>query len=205
MANAMEKFDALLRHEHLLGKRIFEIGRRLAKAYGVLTEGKSATLAREGIPASVFQATGLFVHLIDRFADPVHLRAEEAMVSFAIARGMPPEHAQWMLNQHDQARAYWAAIDVAWRRICFGDPMDRYYAALDFRVLTDGFVVLFDAHAVREEGELYEEAASHFTPDDDDLITDIIEHSGPSDITPYVGIVARAEALLGITPPPEPA
>lgn len=201
-ANALEKFDALLEHEHLLGKRIFEIGRRLAQAYRKLTDGKPPTLERTAISSDVFQASGLFVHLIDRFADQVHLRAEEAMVSFAIARGMPPEHAQWMLNQHDQARAYWAGIDVAWRRICFGDAMDRYYAAIDFSVLTAGFVVLFDAHAVREEGELYQEAASHFSPEDDDLVTNIIEHSGPSDITPYIGMVDRAEKLLGIPPTP---
>ncbi len=202
MATTLEKFDALLEHEHLLGKRIFEIGRRIGKAFALLTDGKPTTLERAAIPADVFQAAGLFVHLIDRFADPVHLRAEEAMVSFAIARGMPPEHAQWMLNQHDQARTYWAAIDIAWRRICFSDAMDRYYGVLDFRALTEGFVVLFEAHAVREEGELYKEAASCFTPDDDDLVTNIIEHSGPSDITPYVGMVERAEKLLGIPPPP---
>lgn len=202
MPAALEKFEALLEHEHLLGKRIFEIGRRVAKAYASLTAAGPAPLDAKTIPANVFQASGLFVHLIDHFADPVHLKAEEAMVSFAIASGMPPAHAQWMLDQHDQARAYWAGIDVAWRRICFGDPMDRYYAALDFRALVDAFVVLFEAHAVREESELYPEAATHFKSADDDLVTNIIQHSGPSDITPYIGMVARAEALLGIPSPP---
>lgn len=202
MATVMEKFNALLVHEHLLGQRIFEIGRRISKAFAALTDGKPATLARSAISPADFQAAGLFVHLIDHFADPVHLRAEEAMVSFAIARGMPPQNAQWMLDQHDQARAYWAAIDVAWRRICLGDAMDCYYAVLDFRRLTEAFVVLFAAHAVREENELYIEAAGHFDSSDDDLVTDIIEHSGPSDITPYVGMVERAEKLLGIPPPP---
>lgn len=113
MATVLEKFDALLEHEHLLGQRIFEIGRRIGKAFSLLTDGKPALIERAAIPPGVFQAAGLFVHLIDHFADPVHLRAEEAMVSYAISRGMPPEHAQWMLNQHDQARAYWAAIDIA--------------------------------------------------------------------------------------------
>jgi hypothetical protein len=82
----LEKFDALLEHEHLLGKRIFEIGRRIGKAFALLTDRKPATLERTAISPDVFQAAGLFVHLIDRFADPVHLRAEEAMVSFAIGR-----------------------------------------------------------------------------------------------------------------------
>jgi hypothetical protein len=39
-------------------------------------------------------------------------------------------------------------------------------------------------------------------PATDELVTDIIGHSGPPDVTPYIGMITRAERLLGITPPP---
>lgn len=142
----------------------------------------------------------MFVHLLNHFADPVHLRAEEQMAEFAVGRGLSPDVVQWMYDQHEMARAYWAAITIAWRRISMSpDDGDRYFALLDFSACTKAFVVLFQAHAVRENGELYDAAAAHFSDADDALITDIISHSGPS-VDPYVGIVERAEALLNIPP-----
>ena len=82
------------------------------------------------------------------------------------------------------------------------DDGDRYYAAMDFRRLTEAFVFLFGAHAIRENTEFYEQASAVIDPATDALVLNIIQHSGPSDITPYIGMVTRAETLLGITPPP---
>src|ERR1019366_10751471 len=135
----------------------------------------------------------------DHFADQVHLRAEEAMIEVAIACGMNAKHGEWVINQHEQARAYWSSLNVAWKRIEDGDPDDRWYALIDFERSIEAFVYLFKAHAVRENFQLYTEAGNFFNDSDDSLVLNIIEHSGPSDITPYIGMVERMEGLLGIS------
>ena len=203
------QFEALLEHEHLLGERIFAIGEAIAEEVSKLTgaapfeqpdRNKWTPPPTADLPNDLRRAIAYFVHLIDHFADPVHLRAEEAMVQVAVACGWDPNEPRWMFDQHDQARAYWTAIDVAWRRTQFGDADDRYYALVDLAALTRAFVYLFKAHAVRENNQLYPNAGRYFSDADDALVLNILQHSGPADITPYVGMVERAEALLGLKP-----
>ena len=200
------QFEALLEHEHMLGERIFAIGGAIADQIGTLIEGKTP-VQRPGdwtspsaitLPENLRRGMAFFVYLIDHFADPVHLRAEESMMEVAVACGMERKKAQWVFDQHDQARAYWAAIDVAWRRVQFGDEDDQLYALTDFAALTRAFVALFKAHAVRENNQLYPMAGSFFSDADDALVLNLIQHSGAADITPYIGMVERAELLLGI-------
>ncbi len=199
-------FEAFFEHEHLLGERIFACGEKIAEALGALTEGKAPPLDQGrwvspppiAIPPNLRTALGFFVHLIDHFADQVHLRAEESMAEVAIARGMDPHRAQWMFDQHAQARAYWQGLDVAWRRIQFGDDDDRFFAVEDFRHGVAGFIELFKAHAVRENNQLYPEAGSYFGDTDDTMVLNLISHFGPPDITPFVGMVEAMEAALGI-------
>jgi hemerythrin-like domain-containing protein len=201
------QFQALLEHEHLLGERIFACGEKIGAELQKLTEGKAPPLdkGRWISPDPVSLSDGLrramayFVHLIDHFADQVHLRAEEAMIEVAIACGMNAKHGEWVINQHEQARAYWSSLNVAWKRIEDGDPDDRWYALIDFERSIEAFVYLFKAHAVRENFQLYTEAGNFFNDSDDSLVLNIIEHSGPSDITPYIGMVERMEGLLGIS------
>jgi hypothetical protein len=69
---------------------------------------------------------------------------------------------------------------------------------IDFQKTLDAFVYLFKAHAVRENNELYPAAGAVFSDADDALVLNIIAHSGPSDITPYIGMVERMERLLDI-------
>jgi beta-phosphoglucomutase-like phosphatase (HAD superfamily) len=200
------QFEALLEHEHLLGERIFAIGEAIADQVDGLVDGKIPAQQPDAwtsppaivLPDALRRATAFFVHLIDHFADPVHLRAEEAMAEVAVACGMERSEVQWVFNQHDQARAYWGAIDVAWRRIESGDDDDRFYALLDLSALNRAFVRLFKAHAVRENNQLYPGAGAFFSDADDALVLNLLQHSGTSDITPYIGMVERAEALLGI-------
>jgi hemerythrin-like domain-containing protein len=109
---------------------------------------------------------------------------------------MPRSEAQWVFDQHEQARAWWHAIDVAWRRIQSGDGDDSWYAIGDFCRATQAFVFLFKAHAVRENNQTYPLAGSFFTDSDDALVMNLITHFGPSDITPFIGMVDRMEALL---------
>jgi len=198
------QFEAFFEHEHLLGERIFAAGEAIAAALAKLTDGKAPRLEASRwtsppvvtLPDKLRRAMSYFMHLIDHFADPVHLRAEEAMVEVAIACGMDWHKTRWLVDQHEQARAYWRALDVAWGRIRTGDADDRFYALIDFQRCTQAFVELFQAHAVRENNQLYPEAGSFFDDTDDAMVLNLVSHFGPSDITPYVAMVERMEALL---------
>ena len=202
------QFQALFEHEHLLGDRIFESGAKISEWIDKLLAGWSPQLDLKRwqsppaikVPDELERAMACYIFLIDNFADQVHLRAEEAMLEVAAACGMPPERGQWVFDQHDQARAYWRGLDIAWKRIKQGDSDDRWFALRDFKALTDGFVYLFKAHAIREDYETYTEAGRHFADADDALVMNLIAHTGPSDITPYVGMVERMEAHLSHMP-----
>ncbi len=75
-------FEAFLEHEHLLGERIFACGEVIGRELAKLTEGKLPPLDAGRwisppvvhVPAKLRTALGFFVHLIDHFADQVHLR-----------------------------------------------------------------------------------------------------------------------------------
>lgn len=206
MAGKLDKFAQLLETEHLLGHRIFVIGTEISNRLAAIVDPQIAstrprTLAAARLPKEVTEASALFVHLLNHFADPVHMLAEEAAAQYAIGCGLPRAQAAFVFAQHEQARAYWNAITIAWNRMGGDDDGDRYYAAMDFRRSTEAFVFLFTAHAIRENDDFYEAASRVIDPTTDALVLNIIQHSGPSDITPYIGMVTRAENLLGITPP----
>lgn len=209
----MEQFVALLEHEHLLGDRIFACGEAIAVKIAKLTEGKAPPLDQGKwiSPAKIDmvndnkelrRAMAFFVHLIDHFANQVHLQAEEAMVSVAVACGMEPKDGEWVINQHNQARAYWNCLNIAWQRVADGDDDDRWYALVDFQKTIEAFVFLFEAHAVRENFQFYEKAEEFIKDSNDALVLNILQHSGPSDISPYISMVGQMEALLGIPSPP---
>jgi hypothetical protein len=201
------QFEALFEHEHLLGERIFAIGEKIAQSLLALTNGQDPPLDQGRwisppvlrIPKKLHGAMAYFVHLIDHFADQVHLRAEESMLEIAIACGYPQAEAQWVFDQHEQARAYWSALDVAWRRLQRGDDDDRWYAARDFAASMQAFVFLFKAHAIRENDQVYPGAGRKFDDTDDAMVLNLALHFGPADITPFVGMVEKAEKLLEIT------
>ena len=189
--NSGRAFEALFEMEHMLGERIFAIGTACCNA---LKEQDPKKPIAEGVRA----AMGIFVYLIDAFADPTHLRAEEAVIPLAVARGMDPKVTQWVLNHHEQARAYWRCIDVAWNRILNGDPADRAMAIGDWWRSTEAFVVLFEHHAERETDEFYPTAGSFLTDNDDTLLMGIIMQMGWRDIGPFAGMVEAAEKAVGI-------
>jgi hypothetical protein len=186
-------FEAFFEHEHLLGERIFACGDRIVAQ---LSQRPDVPL-----PQALQAAMGFFVYLLDHFADQVHLRAEEAVIPLAIARGMDPRAATWVMNQHDQARAYFRALDVAWRRIQGCDRADQVQALGEFATITEAFVTLFKAHAIRENDAMYPEIGRWLTETDDALVLNIISHFGPPDITPYVALVGAMEQALGIGAP----
>jgi hemerythrin-like domain-containing protein len=203
----LDQFAQLLETEHLLGNRIFAIGKEIANRLAPILDPqipstRFRTLQPDQLPAEVMRASAFFVHLLNHFADPVHMQAEEAAADYAVGSGLPREATTWVFAQHVQARAYWNAITIAWNRMAGADDGDRYYAAMDFRRSTEAFVFLFEAHAVRENNDFYELASSHVDDATDALIVAMLQRAAnPEVITPYVGMVTRAENLLGITPP----
>lgn len=208
------EFQALLEHEHLLGERIFACGEKIAAWIDTLIDvpawnQKLIQLTKEQrwegppkveVPLELKKAIAYLVYLLDHFADQVHLKAEEETFEFAAAAGMDPKDAKWVFDQHDQVRAYWAVLDIAWRRIKEGDADDRWFALRDFQTTTEAFVFLFKAHAIREDYSTYTAAGNKFNSADDALVMNLIAHTGPSDITPYINMVASMEKLLSNSP-----
>jgi hemerythrin-like domain-containing protein len=191
-------FEHFFEHEHLLGERIFACGNKIVEQLKALGEVHSL----DAIPKDLQTGIALLVYLVNNFADQAHLLAEEAVIPLAVARGMDSRHAQWVFDDHEQARAYWKAMTVAWRRIQANDPDDMWYAIGDFWRTTEAFVILFKHHADRENDQLYPEMGRHFSDSDDTLVINLLATIGPRDFTPYVGIVADMELALGLTPPP---
>ncbi len=189
-------FEAFFEHEHLLGDRIFACGEEIVKRLKAMGDGDE--VAPEQIDPDLYRAMATLIYLTNNFADQAHLQAEEAVVPLAIARGMDPKNAQWFYFHHEQGRAYFKAMDVAWRRIEAGEQRDLPYAIDAFWRCTEGFVKLFLHHAVRENDELYPEMGRYFNDTDDTLVINLISHVGPADFTPYVGLVSAMEQALGI-------
>lgn len=187
-------FEALFEHEHVLGERIFACGHQISGAL-------KAVDAKQPLPKNLKTAMGLFVYLINNFADQVHLRAEEAVVPLAIARGMNPADAQWMLNDHAQVRAYWASVNVAWNRILTGDDRDREWAVEDFQRSIEAQVTLLDKHAVRENDELFPLMGSYFDDGDDTMIMGILTQIGWANVGPFVTMVQQMEKALAANAP----
>jgi hypothetical protein len=80
-----------------------------------------------------------------------------------------------------------------------GDDDDRWFALNDFQKTAEAFIFLFKAHAIREDYQTYTVAGEVFSDSDDSLVMNLVTHTGPSDITPYVGMVERMEQLLAST------
>jgi hypothetical protein len=211
-------FEQLFEQEHLLGERIFACGEKIVQGLDALN-AEQDRLRKETddrlqrpdaglpepkafqLPANLKLAMGIFVYLIDNFADQVHLRAEEAVIPIATARGLDSRLTKWVFNQHEQARAYFRALDIAWQRINTGDRADALFAVRDFRHCTHAFVVLFKHHAIREDNQLYKIVGEALTDTDDSLLLNIASHTGPADITPYFAFVRTMEEALGIPAP----
>jgi FMN phosphatase YigB (HAD superfamily) len=187
-------FEALFEHEHVLGERIFAAGHKIADALKAIDPKKP-------LPDHLRTAMGLFVYLINNFADQVHLRAEEAVVPLAVARGMDPRQAQWMLNDHAQVRAYWASVNIAWNRILTGDDRDREWAVEDFWRSIEAQVTLLDKHAIRENDEIFPLLGSFFDDGDDTMVMGILMQIGWANVGPFVTMVQQMEKALAASAP----
>jgi hemerythrin-like domain-containing protein len=192
-------FELVLEHEHLLGHRIF------ACIDGICDQVRALPPGTEAVPAGLHTAMGILVYLTGNFVDAHHLRAEEAIVPLAVARGMDPSLATWMFDHHDQARAYFGCLDVAWRRVERGDARDLPMALDAYVRSAEGFVRLFEWHGTLEDDELFPAIGRCFSDSDDTLVLNIIGHIGPPDPTPYVSLVAAMEEALAAAATAAPA
>jgi hemerythrin-like domain-containing protein len=186
-------FEMVLEHEHLLGDRIFGCIHRMVDWARRLPEG-------EPLPDDLRTAMGIMRYLCKHFVDQFHLKAEEAVVPLAIARGMDPNVATFFWDHHDQARSWFEVVEVAWRRLERDDDRDRHLALDAYMGAVEGLVNLFEVHAVRENDELFPAIGRHFTDSDDTLAVSIIRAAGGGDVTPYVALVGSMEEALAGAP-----
>src|SRR5258706_15054566 len=187
LVNKGWNFEALLEHKIWWGEKIFPWGKEFSKGLEALAPASAAPPLDEDtwgdgapdvtVPPKVLQAMQYLIHLLDHFADQVHLLAEETMLEVAVACGMPAADGRWVKNQHDQARACWASMNVAWQRILTGDKDDRWFAIVDFYRSTQAFVFLFKYHAVRENDWMYPTAGAFFRPPVDGAGGELASHS----------------------------
>jgi hemerythrin-like domain-containing protein len=188
-------FEDFFETEHLLGDRIFACGEEICRQ---LKDGNGSE-----IPADLRGAMAILIYLTNNFADQAHLQAEEAAVPIAVARGLDPDAVNWVFLHHEQGRAYFRGMDVAWQRIqaTDDDPTDLPWAIDAFVTNTEGFVRLFVHHAERENDELYPRMGEHFTDTDDTIVLNLVHQIGPRDFTPYIGLVSAMEERLGLGVP----
>ena len=156
-------FERFFEQEHVLTDRILDCATAIVERLRTLREG-------EQIPRDLFTAMAILVYLNENFADQTHLAQEEAAIPIAIARGMPPQDAEWVYRDHEQGRAYAKAAGVAWDRINADDETDLPHAIDDFARCTEGLVKMFAYHAEREDNYLFPEMGRYLSAADDDLI-----------------------------------
>jgi hemerythrin-like domain-containing protein len=120
-----------------------------------------------------------------------------------VARGLDPDEVNWVFLHHEQGRAAFRAMDIAWRRIQAADedPTDLPWAIDAFCTNTESFVRLFIHHAERENDELYPRMGEHFSDMDDTMVLNLLHQIGPRDFTPYIGLVVAMEEQLGLQVP----
>lgn len=174
--------ETMMEEEHLIGKRIVGAATRIAT---LITEKKKVPLI----------ALGNLVYLLHQYVDPYHHKKEEnILLPFAISRGFPKAQTEWVVLEHDQGRAYFNAIDIAYKRICNGDE----HAYTDLKGSLEGFVQLYARHGGREDAELLPAMGQYLSDQDDALLVDLFAKAGPADLTPYLIIIAQMEQALSI-------
>jgi hemerythrin-like domain-containing protein/histidinol phosphatase-like enzyme len=172
--------ETLMEEEHMVGKRIVGASAKIAIR---ITENKPVSLT----------ALGNLVYLLKNFVDPYHhMKEEKILLPFAVSRGYPAAKIQWVLLEHDQGRAYFTAIEIAYKRLLNGDAI----ALQDLKVNLEGFVNLYKQHGGREDNEFLPEVGKLFSDQDDALIIDLFSKAGPADLTPYLALIAQMESEL---------
>ena len=172
--------EVMIEEEHIIGKRIVGAS---AKIVQLLTENKKVSQV----------ALGNLVYLFNNFVDPFHNRKEEnILIPFAISRGYPIDKTKWIILEHEQGRAYFRAITLAYERIQNGFDI----AYLDLRLCLEAVIKLYKQHGEREDNEFLPEMGRLMSEIDDALIVDLLAKAGPDDLTPYLTLLSQIESEL---------
>jgi hemerythrin-like domain-containing protein len=178
--------EALFEGQHMVGNRIVNAASTIVQR-----------LRANEDPVEIFKALLTAMHrlvwIVNRFIDPYHHRMEEeVLVSFAHMRGYPSSKTAWMLEEHEQGRAYFKAMTIALNRIQAGNKN----ALLEFANVTDAFVKLYKAHGSREDDDLFKEIGDLLTDEDDAIMCGMIERLAPPDITLHYDMIQAMESDL---------
>jgi hemerythrin-like domain-containing protein len=180
--------EVLLEGQHMVGKRIVvaavEITKRIRAGDNPLAP-KSPLLS----------AMNRLVWLVNHFVDPFHHRMEEeVLIPYAHMRGYPSSKTAWILEEHEQGRAYFKSMTIALNRVQGGNAA----AALEFANVTEAFTQLYKAHGAREDDETFKEIGDLLTDEDDAAMCGMIERLGPPDITLHYDMIQGMETDLGV-------
>lgn len=179
--------EVLLEEDHLVAKRIV--------ACALTLKGKLDAMADPAAEMPAFlRPIGLLVWLTTHFVDPFHHRKEEeVMFPFALMRGLHPSELATTLQDHEQGRGYFRAMDAAFRRICLGEAT----AVPELAALLGAFANLYKAHGRNEDDVLFKRIGDLLSDEDDAIMVDLIGRIGPPDMTLYINLVASLEKDLG--------
>jgi hemerythrin-like domain-containing protein len=178
--------ELILEEDHLIAKRIVLSAVSLKQKLEAMTD--PATEVR-----SYLQPIGLIVWLTQHFVDRFHHRKEEEVLfHFALMKGLHPCELAGTLTDHEQGRAYFRAMDAAFKRICLGDTA----SIAEFIALLGAFANLYKAHGKYEDDVLFKKIGDLLTDEDDAIIVDLVGRIGPADITLYLNLIASLEKAL---------
>lgn len=175
--------EALLEGQHLVFNRIVGAAEAIVER---LHDGAAPT-------GALLSAMSRLVWLVNNFVDPYHHRMEEdVLLPFAHMRGYSRDKTSWVIDEHDQGRAYFKAMTIALARVQSGNTA----AAAEFSKVTAAFVILYKAHGEKEDNELFKEIGDLITDDDDALMCGMIERLTPPDITLHYDMIQAIETEL---------
>jgi hemerythrin-like domain-containing protein len=188
--------EVVMEEDHLVAKRVVISAAAIARVlHELLAAPPEEREAQRGKVPLV--AMGTLVFLTRHFIDPFHHRKEEeVMIPFALARGFPPQRAAFVAPEHEQGRAYFRGLEIAYQRYLAGD----FNGLGDFARTAEGVVELYREHGRREDDELFPELESFLGDMDDSLILELFAQIGPRDVTPYLAVLERMERELGLKP-----
>jgi hemerythrin-like domain-containing protein/beta-phosphoglucomutase-like phosphatase (HAD superfamily) len=182
--------EAVLEGQHIVGARVVVCAMKIVER---LRAGDDPLAPNSALLSGMTR----LVWLVNNFIDPYHHRMEEeALLPFAHMRGYPPAKTAWMLEEHDQGRAYFKAMTIALKRVQSGNRN----AILEFTNVVDAFAQLYRVHGAREDDEMFKEIGDLLTDEDDAVVCGMIERLGPPDITLHYDMIQGMERDLGVEP-----
>ena len=159
--------EAVLEGQHIVGKRIVACGMKIVEK---LRAGENPLTPNSALMSAMTR----MVWLVNHFIDPYHHRQEEEALLRSPMRGYPTSKTAWMLEEHEQGRAYFKAMTIALNRIQSGNRN----AIPEFANVVDAFTQLYRLHGAREDDEMFKEIGDLLTDEDDAVVSGMMERLG---------------------------